>query len=67
MREKKHFSRYKEPLEQLPNFTETQVKSYKWLIEKGLAEVFKEFSPIKDYSEKKFELEFTGFELSKPK
>ena len=67
MREKKYFSRYKQPLEQLPNFTETQVKSYKWLIEKGLAEVFKEFSPIKDYSEKKFELEFTGFELSKPK
>src|SRR3989344_2674546 len=67
MREKKYFSRYKQPLEQLPNFTETQVKSYKWRIEKGLAEVFKEFSPIKDYSEKKFELEFTGFELSKPK
>lgn len=67
MREKKYFSRYKQPLEQLPNLAETQVKSYTWLIEKGLAEVFKEFSPIKDYSEKKFELEFTGFELSKPK
>jgi DNA-directed RNA polymerase subunit beta len=67
MREKKYFSRYKHPLVELPDFTETQVKSYKWLIEKGLAEVFKEFSPIKDYSEKKFELEFAGFELLKPK
>jgi len=67
MREKKYFSRYRKPLVELPNFTETQVKSYEWLIQKGLAEVFKEFSPIKDYSEKKFELEFAGFELSKPK
>jgi len=30
-------------------------------------DTFKDFSPIKDYSEKKFELEFKGIELSKPK
>ncbi len=67
MREKKYFSRYKKPLVEFPNFVETQIKSYKLLIEKGLKETFKEFSPISDYSEKKFELEFTSIELSQPK
>lgn len=66
-REKKYFARYKKPFVDLPNFTEVQTKSYQWLLEKGLGEVFREFSPIKDYSEKKFDLEFTGFELSQPK
>jgi DNA-directed RNA polymerase subunit beta len=46
---------------------EGQLESYKWLLDKGLKEVFGEFSSIKDYSEKKFELEFTGYELTKPK
>ncbi len=51
----------------MPNFVEAQITSFNWVIEKGLEEVFKEFSPIKDYSEKKFELSFVGFELSRPK
>ena len=33
----------------------------------GLKEVFKEISPINDYSAKKFELEFVNFEIDKPK
>ncbi len=65
--EKKYFSRYKKPLVDVPNLLETQVDSYKLLAERGLKEIFKEFSPIKDYSEKKFELEFTSFSLSEPK
>ncbi len=67
MREKKYFARYKKPLVPMPNLVETHLKSYEWLIEEGLKEAFKDFSPIRDYSEKKFELEFTGIELSKPK
>lgn len=67
MREKKYFARYTKPLVPLPNLVETHLKSYKWLLEEGLKEAFKEFSPIKDYSEKKFELEFTGIEISEPK
>ncbi len=51
----------------MPNFVEPQLTSFKWLIEKGLKEVFEEFTSIKDYSEKKFQLDFTGFELSQPK
>jgi len=64
---KKYFSRFKESLTEMPNFVESQITSFNWLIENGLEEVFKEFSPIKDYSEKKFELSFIGFELSRPK
>ncbi|HCU47386.1 TPA: DNA-directed RNA polymerase subunit beta, partial [Candidatus Nomurabacteria bacterium] len=62
-RPKKYFSRYKNPLIVFPNLIEAQTKSYKWLIEEGIKEVFKEFSPIIDYSGKKFELEFTSFSL----
>ena len=64
--EKKFFSRYKESLAELPNFVETQTESFKWLLEHGVKELFKEFSPISDYSGKKFDLEFTKFELSDP-
>src|SRR3989338_3989205 len=66
-RPKKYFSRYKKPLVPFPNLIEAQVKSFKWLVEKGIGEVFKEFSPIGDYSTKKFQLEFTSFSLSECK
>ncbi|MBI3634179.1 MAG: DNA-directed RNA polymerase subunit beta [Candidatus Yonathbacteria bacterium] len=67
MREKKYFARYKKPLVPLPNLVETHLKSYQWLLEEGIKETFKDFSPIRDYSEKKFEIEFIGIEISKPK
>ncbi|MES2213719.1 MAG: DNA-directed RNA polymerase subunit beta [Patescibacteria group bacterium] len=66
-RPQKFFGRFKEPLVPTPNFVEPQLDSFTWLIEKGLKEVFEEFSSIKDYSEKKFQLDFTGFELAQPK
>lgn len=66
-REKKYFSKYKTPLTPFPNLIENQVRSYAWLVESGLKEVFKEFSPIADYSDKKFNLEFTSFSLGDPK
>ncbi len=64
---KKYFGRFKEPLTELPNFVQAQTDSFSWLVREGLKEIFKEFSPIKDYSAKKFELEFTKFELGEPK
>jgi len=67
IREKKYFSKYKKPLAPFPDLLETQVASYTWLIEHGLKEVFTEFSPIVDYSDKKFSLEFLSFYLSEPK
>jgi len=66
-RPKKYFSRYKKPLVPFPNLIEAQLKSFKWLVEAGIGEVFKEFSPIIDYSGKKFQLEFTSFSLSESK
>ncbi len=67
MREKKYFSRFRAPLVETPNLVEAQVDSYKWLLEQGAKETFKEFTPIKDYSGKKFDLEFLKIELGEPK
>ena len=66
-RPKKYFAKYKAPLVEFPDLLETQIRSFKELVQKGLGEVFKEFSPIPDYSGKKFELEFTSFSLGEPK
>ena len=66
-RPQKYFSKYKKPLIEFPDLLATQINSYKWLVEEGLKEVFKEFSPINDYSGKKFELQFTSFFVGEPK
>jgi len=66
-RPKKFFGRYKKPLVEFPNLIDAQVKSFKWLVETGIGEVFKEFSPISDYSLKKFQLEFTSLSLGESK
>ena len=63
----KYFSKYREPLVPFPNLLETQLTSFTWLVEEGFKEVFKEFSPISDYSGKKFELHFTSFSIGEPK
>jgi DNA-directed RNA polymerase subunit beta len=66
-RPKKYFSKYKKPLVEFPNLIQHQLDSFNWLIEKGLKEVFKEFTPINDYSGKKFQLDFMSFHLTEPK
>ncbi|MES2088154.1 MAG: DNA-directed RNA polymerase subunit beta [Patescibacteria group bacterium] len=66
-RSKKYFGKWKKALTDTPNFVAPQIKSFEWLVKHGLEEVFKEFSSIKDYAGKKFELDFTGFKLSEPK
>ncbi|MDP6387733.1 MAG: DNA-directed RNA polymerase subunit beta [Candidatus Pacebacteria bacterium] len=66
-KKKKYFGRFKKPLVSLPNLVKPQLDSFRWIIEVGLKEVFKEISPINDYSEKKFELEFVNFEIGEPK
>src|SRR6185312_10371076 len=67
MREQKYFSRYRKPRVETPNLVEAQVNSYQELLEKGLKEAFKEFTPIKDYSGKKFDLEFVKVEIGETK
>ncbi len=63
----KVFAHVPAPRVELPNLIEPQLKSYEWLVTDGIKEILKEFSPIADYSEKKFELEFKKYELGAPK
>ena len=64
---KKTFSQFRKPFIELPNLVENQLSSFKKLIEEDLGIILKELNPIKDYTEKKFELEILSFELSEPK
>ena len=64
---KKYFSRYRDPLTPLPYLAEIQLNSYKWFLEKGLKELFREFSPIKDYGGEDLELDFIDFSIDEPK
>ncbi len=65
--QKKYFSKFKKQATEIPNLVQDQITSFNWLIEKGIKEVFDEFTTINDFSGKKFKFEFTGFELEKPK
>ena len=67
LRPKKYFSRYQAPLAEIPNLVEAQLASFTELMDKGIAALLKEFSPIKDYAEKKFELSIGSPELQHPK
>ena len=55
------FSRRKEVLD-MPNLIEVQTNSYKWFLEEGLKEVFKDISPITNFSGN-LSLEFVDFKL----
>lgn len=63
----KYFQVSKAPQIALPDLIEPQQLSFRWFIETALKEIFTEFSPISDYSEKKFELKFKKYELGEPK
>ena len=67
VRPKKYFSKYKKPLVAFPHLIQHQLDSFNWLIETGVKDVFKEFTPINDYSGKKFQLDFVSFHLTEPK
>ena len=62
----KTFSKYKNPLTEMPNLVENQIESYNWFLEKGIKEAIGEFSPITDYADKKFELTIDGLTLQEP-
>lgn len=65
-REKKYFKKFKKSLIELPNLVESQLSSYQKFVEGGVESVLKEFTPIEDYSGKKFKMEFLDFEFKKP-
>ncbi len=63
----KTFGAYQAPRVPFPDLIAHQRDSFAWLLKQGLSELFNEFSPITDYSGKKFELRFDGFELGEAK
>jgi DNA-directed RNA polymerase subunit beta len=63
----KRFEKAPAPRIPLPDLIEPQRESYTWFVETALKEIFTEFSPIADYSDKKFEMQFKKYELGEPK
>ena len=51
---------------ELPELLDVQTKSFEWFATEGIKELFKELSPIKDYSGK-LELYFGDYEFAEPK
>ena len=62
----KSYARIPEVLD-VPHLILSQVQSFDWFKTDGLAEVFKEFSPITDYTGKKYELHFLEHTFEEPK
>lgn len=65
-RPQRYFSKYRKPLAPIPNLIEPQLRSYEAFLASGLREIIHEFTPIRDYSEKKFELAIEGLNMLKP-
>lgn len=63
----KVFSSHPGPLVKQANLVEIQTKSYDWLLKAGLKELFEEISPIKDYTGKELELQFSDYYFDEPK
>ena len=64
-RQRRSFARINEVLE-LPNLIEIQTASYEWFLEEGLREMFRDISPIEDFTGN-LSLEFVDYTLGEPK
>ena len=64
-RQRRSYARISEVLE-LPNLIEIQTASYQWFLEEGLREMFKDISPIEDFTGN-LSLEFVDYSLGEPK
>ncbi|BCV23153.1 DNA-directed RNA polymerase subunit beta [Moorella sp. Hama-1] len=64
-RERWTFAKIKETLE-LPNLIEIQRNSYQWFIDTGLREIFRDISPIQDFTGNLI-LQFVDYSLGEPK
>ncbi len=45
---------------------DVQKNSYKWFLEEGIGQIIKEISPIDDFTEKNWRLEFKKYRIGKP-
>ena len=66
-RPQKTFGKFQAPRVELPDLVLHQRESFDWFIKEGIKGLLDEFSPISDYSAKKFELSIDGFEVGEPK
>ncbi len=64
-RQRRSFARISEVLE-LPNLIEIQTSSYQWFLDEGLREMFRDISPIEDFTGN-LSLEFIDYSLGDPK
>lgn len=64
-RERRSYSKVKSNIE-LPNLIKVQTESFDWFIQKGLAELFRDISPIQNFTEN-IELYFEDYEFDTPK
>lgn len=52
---------------EVPNLIETQMRSFQWFRSEGLKELFREISPITDFTGKNLELTFGDFHFGEPR
>ncbi|OIN65670.1 DNA-directed RNA polymerase subunit beta [Exiguobacterium sp. KRL4] len=64
-RQRRSYARISEVLE-LPNLIEIQTNSYEWFLREGLREMFRDISPISDFTGN-LVLEFIDYSLGEPK
>ena len=64
-RERWSYSRIREVLD-MPNLIEIQQNSYRWFLDEGLREMFRDISPIQDFTGN-LVLEFIDYSLGEPK
>ena len=62
----KSYSKISDVLE-VPHLVQIQLDSYRWFREEGLTELFREISPIQDFTGTRFELHFQDYEFRPPK
>ncbi len=65
--EKRVYYTKKDNYIEIPNLIEHQNKSFAWLVQEGLGELFSEVSPIEDYTGAKLTLKFLDYHFDEPK
>ncbi|MBI4117347.1 MAG: DNA-directed RNA polymerase subunit beta [Parcubacteria group bacterium] len=67
MLQEKIFSKYQLDLASPPNLIKTQLDSYDDFLKRGLKNIFKEASPISDWTGKEANLHFLDFKIEQPR
>jgi len=51
----------------VPNLVQVQLDSYNWFLEQGLKELLSDISPVRDWTEKEYELHFKNYTFDEAK